>query len=179
MSILSQHIIRDHFLAGAVVALLAVPFWGWTASALFFISSILIDLDHWLALVFRTRFNYWNPAELMRFYEFVFNQKHEMELLALDIFHTAEFLLLFGFVAFGFLPFLRPVFLGFIFHLAMDLIHLRRHGILARRCHSIVEYIVRRKKLKREGRDPDFIFVQAAKDLRVCRCKEQHDRDAF
>ena len=172
MNILTRHIYRDHVIVGGVVALIAMPFGDYFSSLLFWLSSVLIDVDHWFVLVYRTKFRFWNARSLMRFHELIFERRNATEFLGIDIFHTLEFVGLLGITAFAKIHILQPVFYGVIFHCFIDVIHLTRYDVFNKRCHSLVEYGWRRKKLFAQGRNPDLVFQEAFEAL----CIQQDSR---
>jgi uncharacterized membrane protein (DUF485 family) len=168
MSALSRHIVRDHVMASGVVALVSVFFWGWVPAMLFWFASIFIDADHWFGFLYRTRFRFWGPSSMMRFYEYIeytLVQNNSKGFLNIDIFHTVEFVCVLGVMAFAVAPVLQPIFWGVMFHLFVDWIYLSHRGVFHNRCYTLWEYITRRKRIIAQGLDPDRIFRQALKTL--------------
>lgn len=83
-----------------------------------FLSSLLIDADHWLWSIWAL--GHWNPLKAVRWHI-----EKQADLSSLNyhiccVFHTVEFLSVLGAVAI-FSPLARLVLLGFLFHVACDL----------------------------------------------------------
>lgn len=167
MKLLVNHVLRDHVLLGGIVALGFLPFWGVWRSFVFWVATVLIDLDHFLHFLYCTRFKVFGVGPLFRFHEKVFEQRNHSELLSLEIFHTAEFLFLTGFLAAMVTPYLWPVCWGFVLHIFVDFVHLKHFKILTKRSHSLVEYLLRRKRMLAMGKDPDHVFRIALKALKL------------
>ena len=165
MKALGGHVLRDHILLGAVPAFLLAPWWGFRASALFWLANIFVDLDHYLHFLYLTRMRHFAAGPMMRYFEKVFSLRHREDLLALEIFHTLEFFLAAGLVIFTVLPRLAPLFWGMAFHMLVDFFHLARHGILGKRVNSLVEYKLRSREMKGRGIDPDGGFKESLQVL--------------
>ena len=165
MKLLAGHVFRDHVLLGGLLALFLLPLLGAGGSLMFWLATVLVDLDHYLHFLFCIRFKSFSPRLMLQFHEEVFRRRGRPEFFALEIFHTVEFLFLAGIVSFLIFPALRPLFWGMVFHLAIDLVHLTRFGIFSKRTHSVVEYFWRRKKMHSEGKDPHSVFVEAAEAM--------------
>jgi len=161
MKALTSHLLRDHVLIGAVAAALLVPVFGIWGSLIFWLATILIDLDHYLNFVVRCGFKHFSLPLMFRFHHALFQRKDRRDYLDIEIFHTAEFFALFAVLAFGFFPPLVPAFWGLAFHIAVDLVHLACHRILARRAHTFIEYFLRVKYMRSKGMDPDIVFLEA------------------
>lgn len=168
MNLLSHHVLRDHVLVGGIAALCFVPFWGGYGSLIFWMSTVLVDMDHYLHYLVRNRFRKPGIPSMFRFHEEIFKQRNREEFLALEIFHTVEFMVLLSVVTFLFGGMLLPAFWGIVFHIVIDLIHLTRFGILRKRCHSLFEYFWRRRQFLAQGKDPKDIFIEALKAAGRC-----------
>lgn len=168
MSIVSRHILRDHVMAGGIVSLVATFIWGWVPAILFGLASILIDVDHWFGFLYRTKFRFWGPVPMMRFYEYIeyaLGQKEPKFFLNIDIFHTVEFTCLLGGLALAIAPVFQPIFWGVMFHFFVDWIYLAHRGTFRNRCYTVWEYVTRRKRAIAQGLDPDRVFRLASEGL--------------
>lgn len=165
MAPLVSHVWRDHVLLGGVVASFLAFHWGIWNGLLFWLANVGIDVDHYLHFIASTKFKPLGFRPMFRFHEQVFAQRHRSDFIAIELFHTLEFLILFAVLTFFILPSLQPIFWGFLFHNVVDLVHLARYRIFSKRAHSFVEYILRRKKMEAEGKSPDLIFVESRKAL--------------
>ena len=158
MKALANHVLRDHVLFGGVLAAAIFPAFGWTGALAFWASTVLIDLDDYLNFIVHAQFRVWDPESMFRFHEALFERRHRSEFLAVEIFHTLEFVALLGLAAFWKRGILVPIFLGVLVHFVIDLIHLARYGILHKRSISFFEYGWRVRRMRARGLDPDVIW---------------------
>lgn len=154
--------LTEHVLLGAGATAALVPVMGVEAAGVFWASSVLLDVDHYLEYVHRTRGRDWSPVRMFAFHAEVFRRLHRPELLALSVFHTLEWFAL-VFVAWYWWdgPVGLAVFLGMVFHLGCDLLRLETLGAITKRAVSLVEYAIRRRRLVRQGFDPDGVQKEA------------------
>lgn len=158
--------IRDHVLVGGLTAILFAPLLGFPGSLAFWAANILIDLDHYLRFLQYAGFRPFEIRAMFQYNEEVFEKRYRADFLGLEVFHTAEFIILFGVVAFSVFSFLQPVFWGMLFHIVVDLIHLSRFRMLTKRAHSIIEYFYRSAKFRAQGLNPDSVFEESLKAVR-------------
>ena len=153
--------LKEHASYGAVVSAALYPVLG-EKVAYFYFSSVLIDADHYLDFLFYTRFRDWSVVKMFRFHNQLAAWRHRKDLLALEAFHTAEFLL--AFLAVGLYyksQALLLMFSGLMFHMLLDLIRLTQWNCVSLRALSFVEYAVRKRRMLRAGVHPDAIFLEA------------------
>ena len=165
MKLLSSHVFRDHVLIGGIAAFLVSPIFGFWGAGSFWAATVLIDIDHYMKFVYYTGFKVFGVTPMLQYHDKVFEYKHHPELLSLEIFHTAEFLVFLGAIAIWFAPSLLPVFWGCVFHIVVDFVHLGRFKILEKRTHSFFEYFWRRRKMLAQGKNPDYVFKTALRLL--------------
>ena len=159
MKLLTNHVLREHVAIGGLAALLLTPWIGWQGAMLFWLSNILIDMDHYLHFVYAHRGRIFRIREMFQYHQHLFDKVHRSDFLAIEIFHTVEFLALLGWASFWIWSWLQPIFWGAIFHTVVDFVHLCRHGIPFKRVYSFVEYAIRRNRLKRRGLAPDWVMT--------------------
>ena len=159
--VLFHHVIRDHLLLGAVVSLSMFPFFGWIGCALFVAATVLIDLDHYAKFLYLTRFRYWKFSDMFLFFEEVHSRRERPECLMVEYVHTVEVFVLLACATLFWGGFLVPVFAGMLFHVFVDIIHLIHMKILHKRCHSLIEYEWRVRKLRKQGLDPEVLYQEA------------------
>ena len=164
MKLLSGHVLRDHVIIGGLFALILLPFFGKPGSFSFWIATVFIDLDHYLRFIYHTQFRVFGVGSMLRYHDKIFEQRNHDEFLSLEIFHTAEFVVLIGAISLW-IPQVQPVFWGFLFHILVDLIHLGRFRMLSKRSNSLIEYFWRRGKMLSRGKNPDYVFHMALKAL--------------
>jgi len=161
MKPLMAHVLRDHVLLGGAAAVLLYPLWGFWPAFAFWLANILIDVDHYIHFLVLTRFEVLDFGTMFRLNEQAFQNRHRPDFLALEIFHTVEFLFVLGMVAFWLMPWLQPVFWGMLFHNLVDLVHLGRYGVLTKRTHSFMEYWIRSRRIRSRGGDPNLAFQES------------------
>jgi len=160
---LTNHVFRDHVLIGGIFALFLMPWLGKTGSFLFWMSTVFVDLDHYIHYLSCTGLKHPGIGSMFRFHEELFSRRNRPELYILEIFHTVEFLFLLGLLAFAWVEILIPVFWGVVFHMAVDVVHLSRHGILDKRPNSFLEYVWRKRKMLKDGLNPDDLIRETLK----------------
>ena len=159
---------KTHAITGFSVGLVAYFILGWdiTKSIFFFLSSFLVDFDHYIDFLWRTKFRNLNlkyifkttPAFDLVQLKIIPNRK---DVLNIFIFHTVELLpcilLASIFIKSNFLSVvLMGIFWGTLFHIILDAIHAHKKKI--QKSLSLIEYFIKRKLMKKEGVDPDKLL---------------------
>lgn len=155
-------------LVGAISAALAKgPMgWGLRECGLFWLATTFVDSDHYLNLVFWSGFRCFSPRQLFRFYASMVENNRRYPVMAVEPFHTLEFVLLLGAAAFGAGPaYLKPVFWGIVFHLAVDVVHLARLKALRMRKNSFIGFWLANRALARRGIDGTLAQKMAIREL--------------
>ncbi len=156
---------RYHVISGGIAASFLVPALG-VNSVFFLAASILMDGDHYLDYLYRNGFKDFSVKRMFTFHELLFKAEQGANFLALNIIHTAEFLLL-VYVASALTGWiwLRAILWGMLFHMIFDLVYLYRHGRLFKRAFSIIEYLIRQNRMKRQGMCPHSPYHSALKAM--------------
>lgn len=160
---LSIHVIRDHVLLGGLVAFFLLPQLGVTGSFMFWLGTVFVDVDHYLRFLLVGNWKSLRIKQMFAFFEKSFQTRHHPDFLALDLFHTVEFLLALSLAVIYFAPFFIPVLYGIGFHMIVDFFHLLRHKALTKRAHSIIEYYIRKKRIEARGGSPEVLNAQILK----------------
>jgi hypothetical protein len=158
--------LKEHVVFGGVAAAALAPVLGMREAGAFWAASVLIDVDHYWDFLYRNRFRNWSPGKMFAFHRALFPKARRRDFLGLNLFHTVEFFALVS--AAGMLLGSRAVLaalLGLVYHLALDLIRLATHRALFARALSIVEYVVRRRRLVRHGIDPTRVYREALVEI--------------
>lgn len=156
---------RDHVIAGAIGAAALYPFIG-KDSVVFFAASILIDLDHYLDFLWHNRFTDFSVRRMFAYHDWLGKNLYRPGFLNLEIFHTAEFLIpLFLISHWTGSAALFAVWLGFVFHVVLDIVNLAAHGVPFLRAHSFVEFFIRKRRLERKGFDPVGLCREALRNI--------------
>ena len=134
--------LKQHTIQASVGSAILAPFLG-IDTIVFFLSMILIDVDHYFefAIVCR-RFDI---RDMFKYYDWLWQERHAI--YGLSFLHTIEvFLLLFilGFWSYYF----WLILFGFSVHFMFDLYHLHTRNCFFIRAFSIVEYMIRSKGVK-------------------------------
>ncbi|MBI2400627.1 MAG: hypothetical protein HYV23_06190 [Deltaproteobacteria bacterium] len=163
---------RDHVIYGAAGAAALYPALG-TGSLIFWAASVAIDLDHYLDYLWHNRFTDLSFKGMFEYHRLLTKKWHSPEFLNIEIFHTIEFMApLFIIARVTDSDALFALFLGFIFHIALDLVSLYRNGIFFARTHSFPEYFIRKKMLEARGLDPAGLYNDAARMTREGFCRD-------
>ena len=165
--------LKEHIAYGGAASAALAPVFGWKA-VLFFLGSIFIDADHYIDFLYFGRFRDWSVEHMFRYHKLIGKWKHRPDICALEAFHTAEFLI--GLLLAGlFLPSTGVLLLlaGMLFHLVLDLVRLSEWGVVKIRALSFTEYVIRARRMRRSGVDPEGVFrevyriVSEGKDMDV------------
>jgi len=153
--------VREHLLAGGVASLFLIPAWG-ADSLIFVAAATLVDGDHYLDYLYRNGFQDFSLRRAVEFNHALQGFVKTDSFIGLSLFHTAEFLLLFGLM--GMWSHSTPLwaaFFGVLFHMGLDLAREYREGTLFKRAFSVTEYIIRWSRMKRSGQDPEVPYLLA------------------
>ncbi len=154
--------VSEHITYGGVASIALTPFFGFQ-TIFFFIGSLAIDIDHYIDFLYYNRFRDWSFIRMFKFHGHMAKQVDKTSFLALEAYHTIEFLFAFLMIALFFHSTeLLLLFWGMIFHLSLDLVRLKQKNILHARALSFFEYWVRSKKMMaQKGEHPEKIFWKA------------------
>ncbi len=157
---------RDHVILGGASAMALYPVMGANVIILW-IASFAVDIDHYLDFLYHNGFTDFSFTRMFEYHDILIKLGKRQEFLNLSIFHTIEFMLpLYAVGAYTGSAAVMAVFWGIIIHITLDVIHLLRHGVLCKRTHSIVEYLIRRRILINRGLEPLKIYTQAVQTVR-------------
>ncbi|MBI3635391.1 MAG: hypothetical protein HY216_04100 [Candidatus Rokubacteria bacterium] len=154
-----------HVVLGGAAAGALAPAIGLESACAFWGASVLIDVDHHWDYVYWNGFRDWSVTRAFAFHLALFPLRRRPDFLALSVLHTVEAFLLVALGWWAGLPFAGAVFLGMLFHLGLDLLHLAGLGLLFKRALSIVEFLIRRRRLRRAGLDPDAPYLAACRAI--------------
>ncbi len=132
----------QHMALTAVAAAPLSPFLGVEGVVLFAVGSILIDVDHYLLYVARTGRR--DIRGMFRYFDVLQPIQRSIPYVGICIFHTVDFFLLVGILAYWYPTFL-PLLAGMLFHFIMDVIDLHRKGVPFIRAYFLVEHFMRRR----------------------------------
>lgn len=153
--------LKEHIVYGGTASLILTPFFG-VKSIYFFIASILIDSDHYVDFLYFSRFRNWSVKSMFRFHGQLKEWKVRDNFMALEAFHTVEFI--FSILILGIYfqsTELVLVFSGMVFHMFLDLIRLYQYKAIPLRALSFIEYWLRARKMRSAGIDPEKLFHNA------------------
>jgi len=154
--------LKEHASYGAVVSAALYPVLGWKV-VYFYLSSVLIDVDHYIDYLYYAKFRDWSVRHMFRFHGVLYGwTQQRQDFLALEAFHTAEFLLaILGVGLYFRSEALLLIFAGLMFHMALDIFRLAQRKRISARALSFVEYAIRKRNLLRQGIHPETIFFEA------------------
>lgn len=164
---------REHVVYGAIGAAALYPALGAWGSLLFWGASVAIDLDHYIDYLWHNKFTDLGYKGMFEYHRLLTKKWHSPEFLNIEIFHTIEFIApLFALSRYTGSAALSALWLGFVFHIVLDLVSLYRNGIFFARAHSFPEYFLRKKRLQDRGYDPAGLYLEAAKTTREGFCRD-------
>lgn len=152
----------------ALIGIATVPFlWPAVGPAATFVflsaSVVLIDLDHALDFLIHTRFSSFSIRKMFLYHRYLFQRIKRSDFLSLEPFHTVEFLALLVWLSvWSGSPLLQAATGGMLLHFICDLLYLRKIGAFSARAHSMVEYLVRKRRMIRNGIPLEKPFQEAA-----------------
>jgi hypothetical protein len=153
--------LRDHTILGGAASIILYPFTGLNV-LWFFGASVLIDIDHYLDFIYHTGLKDLAPKRMFQYHNSLQRWWQDPAFLNMEVFHTVEFLSLIVILALILSSrALWALFFGLIFHIALDLVFLYRHGIFNKRIHSIAGYFLKKRKMARVGLDPARLYNEA------------------
>ena len=133
---------KSHILFGAIFSLilyLVFPNLSILNISLIFLSSVLIDFDHYVLGAMRNKTL--NLKKIYFWYKSL-GKKHKP---IMNIFHSIEFIVLTGILAFYF-NFFFFILIGIIFHSILDLIEMIYNHRIRCREFSLIRFLILRKK---------------------------------
>jgi len=134
--------LTQHIAVTGVAAAALAPFVSGGEILLFAAGGVLIDVDHYLLYIQRTR--RFDVRGMFRYFAELQPIQKTIPYVGLCLFHTFDFFLIVGILAL-FHPLLIPLLAGFLFHFAVDLVDLQRKGVPFIRPYFIVEHLIRRR----------------------------------
>ncbi len=156
--------LKNHIIVGVVGTALFYPTFGPWHSIVFFLSSVLIDVDHYWDYLWKSKFADWSPARMFRYYDEATKERYNKNNLGFSLFHTLEVFLILYFTAQYFdYDLLITVLGGMSFHMIFDVLHMARQDLVFVRAYSIVEYFLRKNYMKRHGRDSHAFWMHMFK----------------
>ena len=144
--------LREHVILGGVAAVSLYPFFGFWQSLLFWVSAVLIDADHYLDYLWKTKGKDWSPKAMFKYYDKVTEHMYDKENLGFSLLHTVEIFILVYLLAIEVnYIFFMTVLAGMLFHLVLDLSYLSYHKVFYVRSFSLFQHSITKKKMRKNG----------------------------
>lgn len=157
---------RNHVILGGAAAGALYPFLG-ANSVIFWLASFLVDIDHYLEFLYHNGFTDFSFRRMFDYHRVLQRFYRRPDFLNVSVFHTVEFLApLYAVSRVLGSEALEAVFWGILLHLTLDMLSLLSGGAFFKRSHSIIEYLIRRRLLKRRGFRPADIYTRAVEVVR-------------
>jgi hypothetical protein len=134
--------LTQHLVITGVAAAALSPLMDGREILVFAAGGVLIDVDHYLLYIQRTR--RFDVRGMFRYFAALQPIQKTVPYVGLCLFHTIDFFLLVGILAL-FHPLLIPLLAGFLFHFAVDLLDLQRKGVPFIRPFFLLEHFIRRR----------------------------------
>jgi hypothetical protein len=134
--------LTEHMALTGIAAAVLAPFLGSVEILIFATGSVLIDVDHYLLYMLRTR--RFDIRGMFRYFDELLPIQKTIPYVGLCLFHTIDFFLLVGILAF-FHHYFLILLAGCLFHFLIDLIDLNRKGVPFIRPYFLLEHAIRRR----------------------------------
>ncbi|MBE9531846.1 MAG: hypothetical protein IME98_03475 [Proteobacteria bacterium] len=161
---------RDHVILGtaASAALYSLSDYIAIQNLIYFwLATILIDIDHYLDYIYNNKFTDYSFKRMMRYHGLLYNRRFDPAFINLSIFHSVESMGALGAVTlYTGSTALLYIWWGFLFHIALDTIKLVYDGKPSIRSNTAVGYILRVKRLNKQGLDTKGLYTRAANEVR-------------
>jgi hypothetical protein len=136
--------LKQHIIATGAASAALLPFTNSAEILMFACGSILIDVDHQIFYYFKT--GKCDVSGMFRYFrEEVDKHLDSIPYLGICIFHTVEFFLLVALFSY-YIPNLRYLLAGLIFHILLDIYDLVRIKAPFIRAYSLVEHFIRKRQ---------------------------------
>jgi hypothetical protein len=153
--------LKYHIIYGGVTSLCLFPKFGFL-SVFFWASSVLIDVDHYIDFICRSRFTSFSIKQMFTYYDIMSDWKDRQGWLGLNIFHTIEIIIgIYLISVWTNSDVIKAIFWGMVLHMILDIIYLLKIRGLFLRAFSLIEYVIRKKIMIRKGLLPNTIFEEA------------------
>ena len=155
-----------HLALGGLAAGALLPALGPEQSLAFWGASVLIDVDHTWHYVEHTGWRDWSLYRMVAFHYQIHPLVYRPDVLVLNTFHTAEYFLLVCLLAVQLnSSLILAVLWGSLFHALLDDLSLVWLGVPFVRAHSIVEYVIRRRRMLARGVDCRRVLGESARRM--------------
>lgn len=140
----------EHFILGLFPAIYFIETQNILFALVFFLSNILIDADHYLFVILKTKFKFTNLKHIYKFYK---DSKTNVKIDAIYVFHTIEFIgLLYLIYYLTKEVLIVAIILGIIYHILFDFIEVIYWKIRKNEMHfkktSIIYYLIKKAIIK-------------------------------
>lgn len=153
--------LKHHIIYGGIASLCLFPKFGFL-SGIFWVASVLIDIDHYIEFLWKNRFTNFRFRKMFDYCNVIVGWNTRPGLLGLSIFHTAEVI---GGIYLASIwvnsNIINAIFWGMVFHMTLDILFLLKIGALFCRAFSFIEYVIRKRIMIKSGLSPDAIFQEA------------------
>lgn len=134
--------LAQHLTLTGIAAVALAPKLGAEEIVLFAIGAVLIDVDHYFLYVQRRRDL--SIMGMFRYFEELQPIQRTIPYVGLCVLHTIDFFALLAVLSY-FYPMVWNLLGGCLFHFVLDLIDLRRKGVLSIRPYFLIEHLIRRR----------------------------------
>ncbi len=140
----------EHLILGIFPAIYFVETQNIYFALTFFLANVLIDIDHYLFVIFKTNFKF---TKFMHIYKFYKENKTNLLIDAIYVFHTIEFLGILYLIYYLTKEILIiAIILGIVYHILFDFIEVIYWKIRKRKIHfkktSIIYYLIKKLFVK-------------------------------
>jgi len=163
---------QEHMAYSGVVGVGAWYLWGPWNAVVFWLAAVLIDTDHYLDHIVRTRGSDWNVKSIFKLDAYFRPRLARGELqgktICMSIFHTVEvFLAVYMVGVWSREQIVFVVLAGMLFHMFLDIIYLVQNHAPFIRAFSLIEYVIRCRRMRSRGIEPNLVFEEAYRTLGI------------
>jgi hypothetical protein len=130
---------KEHIIYSTILCAALFPLFKWNVIIIFLVSVILIDIDHYIWFVQKTKD--YHIKSVWRYYQHLLQISKRKCEYVLHVFHTVEFWMLIILLAFV-SQFFVYVAIGISYHVLLDHIYCIQHNPLQKRANSIIEWLL-------------------------------------
>lgn len=134
--------LAQHLALTGIAATALAPVLDGGEIALFAVGGVLIDVDHYFLYILRRRDL--SVAGMFRYFRELQPIQKTIPYVGLCIFHTIDFFVLLALLAY-FYPLVWALLAGCLYHFFIDLLDLKRKGVIFIRPYFLLEHLIRRR----------------------------------
>jgi hypothetical protein len=155
----------EHVALGGAAAAALYPIVG-EKCLLFWAASVLIDVDHYWDFLYRNGFKDFSVRRMFKFHDSIRAMIHRPDFIGINLFHTLEWLALCYVISrVTGSSYIQMMLAGMVFHFFLDVLWMIYLRAPFKRAYSIIEYVVRFRRMERQGLLPHRFYQDVLKKM--------------